>query len=168
MYGLIGGPLPFGLYYSAGLDALGKKLRRLGPTVEVLPSFGSSESKKIISDILVQPLHTRVVLYGHSMGANQLTFVARKIGKRGIALFAAFDPTIWYPTQKLEANVKDVIWFRGMSPFSIPGHGRINIGTTFSGTFQKINTWKRHERIDDIRAFHEIIITRVRRLIAEE
>lgn len=164
MYGLIGGPFPWGIYYSAGLDALGKKLAGIGPRVQVLPTFGFSEWRKIVQDIKEQPSDTRIVIYGHSMGANHCTAVAAGVRGRRIDLIAAFDPTFWYPCKRVGANVHRVVWFRGKSLLSVAGHGRIKASSKFTGKLDRYDVQQRHEIIDDNPELHEIVISAVEKL----
>lgn len=161
MYGLIGGPFPFGLYYSRGLDVLADKIRALKADIEVLPTFGFSEWKKIAADIPKQPKETGIVIYGHSMGANQAAAVARAVGQRNIDLLIAFDPTIWYPVKHLGTNVRHALWFHGTNFFSVAGHGRLKAGPHFEGKLEKFSIAKRHEIIDDHEKLHDIVLKRV-------
>lgn len=165
MYGLIGGPFPYGLYYSGGLDVLADKLRALGPGIEVLPTFGWSEWKKIVADVRAQPEQTRVVVYGHSMGANQAAAVAAALGGRIVDLIAAFDPTIWYPADGLGANVRHAIWFHGTNVLSPFGHGSLKTAAGFNGKFEKFDIGDRHEIIDDNTGLHDITLDAVRALM---
>jgi hypothetical protein len=166
MYGLIGGPFPYGLYYSGGMDVLAGKIRALGANVEMLPTFGFSEWKKIANDIQKQPSETKIVIYGHSMGANQITAAANALGSRRVDLIAAFDPTIWYPTNDVGANVQRAIWFHGNSFFSPVGHGRLKAGAGFKGKIEKYDIGERHEIIDDNEQTHAIVLDAVRALLA--
>ena len=164
MYGLIGGPFPYGFYYSAGLDALGKKLKKIGPGVQVLPTFGFSEWRKIAEDIKLQAKDTRIVIYGHSMGANLCLAAAAAVKERRIDLIAAFDPTFWYPRKQVGGNVQHLIWFRGTSLFSIAGHGNIKANSKFAGRFERHDVRQRHEKIDDNSDLHAIVISAVEKL----
>lgn len=168
MYGLIGGPFPYGFYYSAGLDVLADKLRAIGQQVEVLPTFGWSEWRKIGRTIKQLPPETLVVLYGHSMGANKLTDISAALGNRRIDIIAAFDPTIWYPIRQVGSNVEHVIWFRGKNLFSIAGHGQLKLSSKFSGKFEKFDTRDRHEKIDDNKEFHKTVVRAVTSLLQKE
>lgn len=167
MYGLIGGPFPYGLYYSRGLDVLAGKLRKLGANIEVLPSFGFSQWRAIVADIKKQPVDTRIVIFGHSMGANRTAAAAAALGNRTVDLIAAFDPTIWYPSQPIGSNVNEVLWFHGTNIFSVAGHGKLRTTSQFEGSFKRININKRHERIDDCHELHEIVIDRVLTIIQQ-
>lgn len=161
MYGLIGGPFPYGLYYSRGLDVLGEKLKNCELDIDVLPTFGWNEWKKIVRDINHLTSDVKVVIYGHSMGANLTTRIAHALKDRPISLIAAFDPTIWYPSYAVGANVSSLIWFHGISRLSIAGHGQIRLKEDFEGTYKKINVPQRHEIIDDNAALHEIVLNAV-------
>ncbi len=165
MYGLIGGPLPYGLNYSAGLDVLAEGIRALGQNVSVLPAFGWSEWKKIVSDIRKQLESTRIVICGHSMGANQTAAVAAALGDSAVDLVAAFDPTIWYPVRDLGANVKRAICFHSTNVFSPFGHGKLKPGADFHGRLETFDTNDRHENVDDNLRLHAITIDAVRELI---
>jgi pimeloyl-ACP methyl ester carboxylesterase len=165
MYGLIGGPFPYGFYYSGGLDALAKKIRALDPGIEMLPTFGFSEWRRIVADIKKQPEETRIVVYGHSMGANQAAAAAAALGERTVDLVAAFDPTIWYPVEDLGANVRRAFWFRGTNMFSPFGHGRLKAGASFKGKLEKFETGDRHENIDDNEKLHAIVLDAIRALV---
>lgn len=165
LYGLLGGPFPFGIYYSAGLDALSKRLSTISSEVEILPSFGWTEWRHIVRDIGNQSEKTRIVMYGHSMGANQLPLIASRAWPRKIDLIAAFDPTIWYPIPSVRENVKNLIWFRGISFLSIAGHGRMKVSKPFTGKFTRIDLGQRHEKIDDNKKAHDLIVTEVCKLL---
>ena len=164
MYGLIGGPFPYGLYYSRGLDVLAKKIRALDSNIEMLPSFGFSEWKRIVADIKRQPRETKIVIFGHSMGANQAAAAAAALGERRVGLIAAFDPTIWYPVENLGANVGRALWFRGTSIFSPFGHGRLKAGADFKGKLERFDVGERHENIDDNEDLHRIVLAAVKEL----
>src|SRR5581483_11014898 len=151
-------------YYSGGLDVLAKKIRALGPQIEMLPTFGFSEWRKIAKDIRRQPPETRIVIYGHSMGANQTT-AAAAAGERCVDLIAAFDPTVWYPTDDLGANVRRAICFRGTNIFSPVGHGTLKAGPGFSGKLEKFDVGDRHELIDDNEKLHAVVLDAVRGLM---
>jgi alpha-beta hydrolase superfamily lysophospholipase len=163
MYGLIGGPFPYGFYYSGGLDVLAKKIRALGANYEVLPTFSFSEWRKIAKDIRRQPDETKIVIYGHSMGAN-LTTAAASRAKRRVDLVVAFDPTVWYPIDDLGANVQHAISFHGTSAFSLVGHGRLKGGDGFKGKLEKLSVGDRHEVIDDNEKLHAVVLDAVRTL----
>jgi alpha-beta hydrolase superfamily lysophospholipase len=165
MYGLIGGPFPYGLYYSAGLDVLANKLRAIGPKVEVFPTRDWSQWRKIVREIKQLPSGSRVVIYGHSMGANKLTDVSSSLGSKTVDLIAAFDPTIWYPIRRVGPNVEHVIWFQGKNFFSIAGHGKLKPSSKFSGKFEKFETRGRHEKIDDNEEFHKTVVCAVTSLL---
>ena len=165
MYGLIGGPFPYGLYYSRGLDVLAAKLRKLSREIEVPPSFGFSQWRKIVADIKKQPDETRIFISGHSMGANQAAAAAAMLGKRKVDLIAAFDPTIWYPVEDLGANVANALWFRGTNVFSPFGHGRLKAGAGFRGKLERFDIGARHENIADSEKLHSIVLDAVRALI---
>ncbi|SRR5579885_737166 len=164
MYGLLGGPFPYGFYYSAGLDVLGKKIRALGPHIEVLPTFGFSEWKKIVDDAKRKPQETRIVIYGHSMGANLAAAAAKALAPRPVDLLVAFDPTVWYPVETLGANIRRAIWAHGTNVFSPFGHGRVSPGAGFRGEFKRIDVGDRHELIDDNEKLHAIVLEAVRAL----
>jgi alpha-beta hydrolase superfamily lysophospholipase len=165
MYGLIGGPFPYGLYYSAGLDVLANKLRGIGQQVVVSPTLDWSQWRKIVRDIKQHPVETRIVIYGHSMGANKLTAVSNALGTRRVDIVVAFDPTIWYPIPRVGPNVKHVIWFRGKNLFSVAGHGQLKLSSDFNGKFEKFDTRDRHDKIDDSKEFHKTVIHAVTSLL---
>jgi pimeloyl-ACP methyl ester carboxylesterase len=163
MYGLIGGPFPYGLNYSGGLDVLANKIRALGENFEVPPTFGFGQWRKIADDIRRQPDTTRVVIYGHSMGANLATSAARR-AKRRVDLLVAFDPTVWYPIAELGANVARAVSFQGTSFLSVVGHGALRAGSGFEGKLEKLNVADRHELIDDNEELHAFVLDAVRAL----
>ncbi|HWK88182.1 MAG TPA: hypothetical protein VNQ34_11840 [Xanthobacteraceae bacterium] len=165
MYGLIGGPFPYGLYYSRGLDVLAEKISKLDANIEMLPGFGFSQWRNIVTDIRKQPDDTRIVIFGHSMGANQAVAAAAKLGRRRVDLIAAFDPTIWYPVKDLGANVGHALWFRGTNIFSPFGHGRLKAGADFKGKLERFDVSDRHENIDDNEKLHAIVLGAIRALI---
>lgn len=164
MYGLIGGPFPYGLYYSGGMDTLAKKIRALGANFEVPPTFGFGQWRAIARDIRAQPDETRIAIYGHSMGANLAPAAAAR-AKRRVDLVVAFDPTVWYPVAEIGANVARAISFHGTSFVSLVGHGELKAGAGFKGRIEKFKTADRHEVIDDNEKLHAIVLDAVRALV---
>jgi hypothetical protein len=80
------------------------------------------------------------------------------VGERRIDLIVAFDPTVWYPTEALGANVKRAISFRGTNILSPVGHGTLRAGSGFAGKLERFDVPDRHEIIDDNEDLHATVI----------
>lgn len=160
MYGL-GGRM-----WSAGMeDNLAKKLRALGPHVEVPPTYSWTSYNDIIKDINGKvPLGTQVAVIGHSMGGNAATWIAAG-ARRAISLLVAYDPTVWSSVTPIPSRVKTAIGIHGNDPWSWVGKARLSraVGSTVKLT--TIETNDPHVAIDDDNALHAKTIAAVKELL---
>jgi len=164
LYGFLGAPFPWGFGFSTGIDVLGEKLKKLG--VAVRATKGWTEWTQHVDDIKAQPAKTRIVLIGHSMGANATTWIAQALPAREIALIGAFDCEYKSaPPVPLGANVKKAVCFYGTNWWNPIGHGQLKAGAGFTGALQNIPTNLTHADIDDDAGMHGVIVAAVKSLL---
>lgn len=152
--GLAGGQ-PF--YFSAGLDELARSLKALGVTASVhaqgsfLRPYGEVDN---IAKIALATARTgqRVVLIGHSMGADAALKVATILAAQRVMvpLVVCFDPTSfrlsWGPPP-VPANVaRALCFYQKISPL---GRGMLKAGPGFMGALIQEQVATLHSAIDD-------------------
>lgn len=157
MYGL-GGAI-----FSSGMNVLASQLRKIGAVVPDV--YRWTQWRDIVSDIEKTPADAKIIIAGHSMGANAATWIAEAT-RRQISLIAAYDPTIWAEVTPLGRNVAKAINFHGVSWFSLVGHAQLSVSAGFKGELKTFNTSDRHEIIDDDNGLHAITVAEVKKLIA--
>ncbi|GEM_PF-2342846 len=161
-YGLFGGPPPWGGSYSLGMDTLGLKIAKLDPRMIVRPTFGFTETARIVSLIQLLPRDALIGLAGHSMGVHTICDVAKQIAPRRVALLAGFDATIWAPLTELGSNVDRAVSIQGTNIFSLVGHKPLTPGPLFRGKIEYFKTSLRHELLDDDPALEGLIVSRAK------
>lgn len=160
MYGL------GGRTWSSGMeDNLAKKLRALGPHVEVPPTYSWAAYDAITNDINGKvPLGTKVVIIGHSMGGNSATWIASGV-KRSVDLLVAYDPTIWSSVYQIKSNVKKAIGIHGNDFWSFVGKAYLSLAPGSKTQLTTIETNDPHVYIDDDNALHAKTIAAVKELL---
>src|SRR5581483_2224452 len=156
--GLLGYPPPWGFDYSAGMDVLAAKLRAAG--AEDGGMYGWTEWRSVVAKIQAVPLGKLIMIYGHSMGANQAAACAAAM-KCSVALIAGYDPTVWYACPALGPNVKRAICFHGTNIASLVGHEKYS-ALTKATRLDIVNTNDLHQNIDDDNGLHGITLRAVR------
>src|SRR5690606_20594814 len=129
IYGLVGGPFPYGLGYSLGLDVLRDKLRGAGIAASthvegvILPHTN-------VPSLAAQALDAaragqRIMLLGHSMGADAAVKIAARLGQQclGVDLLIGFDPTK-FACPSVPRNVRRALCFYQKEFGDILGRGR--------------------------------------------
>jgi hypothetical protein len=168
LYGLLGGPWSKGgLGFSLGMDTLRGKVRALG--VDCPPSYNYTEWKAITEDILKQPRDTLIFMWGHSFGANALTWIAQRLNfdSRKVDYLAGYDPSVTTFTEQsvpLGANVRYALCVQGIG-FSIPGHGRYSLTTDSKCGLAVVQKAEGHTDIDDDAGLHGRSLKTMRTLL---
>lgn len=155
-----------GRMWSAGMeDNLAKKLRALGPHVDVPPTRSWTEWRSVMDEINGKvPLGTKVVLIGHSMDGNAITWIANGV-KRSIDLLVAYDPTVWSSVYPLKSNVQKAIGIHGNDFWSFVGKAYLSRATGSTVKLTTIETNDPHVAIDDDNALHAKTIAAVKELL---
>jgi pimeloyl-ACP methyl ester carboxylesterase len=169
IYGLIGGPFPYGLGYSLGFDALRDKLRVLGvdATTHVegvlIPHANVSNLTGHAMDAV--RAGSKLVLIGHSMGADAAVKIAARIADRNLAvdLLVGFDPTrLGCPL--VPQNVRRAICFFQKERGDFLGRGRFQPASELAGKCLNVLVPYGHKIMDDAPELHERVIDVVRKL----
>jgi pimeloyl-ACP methyl ester carboxylesterase len=171
IYGLIGGPFPWGLGYSLGFDLLAEKLRANGidatTHVEgVLIPFTNVANLAARAHDAAQA-GKRLVLVGHSMGADAAVRVARRLAGERIAvdLLVAFDPTR-FACPEVPGNVRRALCFYQKEYAEVLGRGRLHPAADFSGELLNERVSYRHKVMDDAPELHARVVEEARKLAA--
>ncbi len=166
MYGFMGAPFPWGFGYSKGIDVLAGKLKTLGCTV--LPTKGWTQWDQFILDVKSNS-NAKIVILGHSMGANASTWLAQTVAPRTVDLLIAFDCEYKAsPPTPLGANVKTAICFYGTNWLNPVGHGQLKAGSAFKGSLKNIPTNQVHQLIDDEEGSHSLVVNEVKKFFRKK
>lgn len=150
-----------GRTWSAGIaDKLGPKVRVL-PNVWCPPTYQWGDWNSIVENIKANLPDTKIVIAGHSLGANVIGYIAQAVPNRSIDLVIGYDPSIWYPVPKLPKTVRKAICFHGMNWLNPIGHA------LYSGSQNLVtyNTWDLHTNIDDDNDLHAIAVKEIKTLL---
>lgn len=172
IYGLIGGPFPYGLGYSLGFDALRDKLRKAGidATTHVegvlLPHTNVRNLARHAADAARRG--SRLLLIGHSMGADAAVKVARRLARERISvdLLIGFDPTK-FACPSIPSNVKRALCFYQKEFGEYLGRGHFSPARDFSGECVNVLVPYRHKKMDDALALHDRVLAEAGKLLVE-
>jgi pimeloyl-ACP methyl ester carboxylesterase len=169
IYGLIGGPPPYGLGYSLGFDVLREKLRAIGieatTHVEGMLIPHTNVANLARQAAAAARTGSKLVLIGHSMGADAGAKIACRLAdeKLGVDLLIGFDPTR-FACPSLPHNVRRAICFYQQEFGDFLGRGRFLPGETFSGECVNERVPFGHKVMDDAPELHERVLVEVRKL----
>jgi len=159
MYGL------GGRAWSAGIaDKLGPKLRVL-PNVFCPPTYHWTDWPKIVDAIHGQPSGMKIVVAGHSMGANEIPNVAAAIAPLVLDLAIGYDPTIWFPCAALTPNVRKAICFHSVNWLNPIGHAIFSAVDPRRTMLTTYDTPDLHTDIDDDDGLHGIVVSAIKTLL---
>jgi hypothetical protein len=150
-----------GTVFSTGMDDLATELNSRGLRASVYDRDGQDVAENAIAEYKAAPERTRIMLVGHSDGADTVIAIARKLKDAGVpvALAVTFDPTRVF-SKPVPSNVERFVSLYQSSNFL--GGGSAKRDPDFHGHFSNVNLRERldigHVTIDKVRALHEAII----------
>jgi pimeloyl-ACP methyl ester carboxylesterase len=170
IYGLIGGPFPYGLGYSLGLDVLRDKLRALG-----------IEATTHVEGVIVPHTNVRslaaqaedaaragrkLLLLGHSMGADAAVKIACRLADKnlGVDLLIGFDPTK-FACPAVPSNVKRALCFYQKEFGDWLGRGQFLSARDFPGECVNERVPYRHKKMDDAVELHDRVLAEAGKLL---
>lgn len=165
--GLAGASFPYGVGYSAGIYTLGAKLQKLGVAVTYhVHGFIAYENTSNLTAIAKQAYDRgqKLVLFGHSLGADEVTRIANNLGNISVEVAACFDPTSWtWPIGPVPVtpNVKQCFdFYQGY----LPGGGVLKLakGNTKTILQNTNHPQDSHISIDDDPRLHQIVVDAVK------
>ena len=170
IYGLIGGPFPYGLGYSLGLDVLRDKLRALGidatSHVEgvLIPHTNVRNLAAQAAD--AAKAGKKLLLLGHSMGADAAVKIACRLGEEKLAvdLLIGFDPTK-FACPALPPNVKRALCFHQKQFGDFLGRGKFYPAQDFRGECVNELVAYRHKKMEDAPELHERVVAEAGKLL---
>lgn len=170
IYGLIGGPFPYGLGYSLGLDVLRDKLRAFGVDATthiegvILPHTNVPNLAARAADAARNG--SRLLLLGHSMGADAAVKIACRLAGEGLPvdLLIGFDPTK-FTCPDVPRNVRRAVCFFQKQLGDFLGRGRFTPAADFAGECVNERVPFGHKVMDDAPEMHERVIAEVRNLL---
>jgi pimeloyl-ACP methyl ester carboxylesterase len=170
IYGLIGGPFPYGLGYSLGLDVLRDKLRARGieasTHVEGVLIPHTNVRSLAAQAIEAARAGRRLMLLGHSMGADAAVKIAARLERKNFAvdLLIGFDPTK-FACPLVPRNVKRALCYYQKEFGDYLGRGRFHPGAEFAGECLNERVPFRHKKMDDAPEMHERVLAEAGKLI---
>jgi pimeloyl-ACP methyl ester carboxylesterase len=170
IYGLVGGPFPYGLGYSLGLDALRDKLRAAGveATTHVEGVFVPHTNVPNLARQAADAARhgRRIVLLGHSMGADAAVKIACRLADTGLVvdLLIGFDPTK-FTCPDVPANVRRAICLYQQEFGDYLGRGRFTPAKGFSGECVNERVPYGHKVMDDAPELHARVLAEVEKLL---
>lgn len=170
IYGLIGGPFPYGLGYSLGLDALRDRLRKAGIEASthvegVLLPHTNVRSLASQAEEAARAGH-KLVLLGHSMGADAAVKIACRLAAKDLSvdLLIGFDPTK-FACPYIPPNVKRAVCFYQKEFGDWLGRGRFHPAPEFAGECVNERVPFRHKKMDDAAELHERVLAEAGKLL---
>ena len=170
IYGLIGGPPPYGLGYSLGLDVLRDRLRAAGidATTHVEGVLVPHTNVRNLSRQAADAARAgrKLLLLGHSMGADAAVKIAARLARENLAvdLLIGFDPTK-FACPKVPSNVKRALCFHQKEAGDFLGRGRFHPAPEFSGECVNERVPFRHKKMDDAPELHERVLVEAMKLL---
>jgi hypothetical protein len=171
IYGLVGGPFPYGLGYSLGLDVLRDRLRALGvhASTHVEGVFVPHTNVPNLAAQAAQAARggSRLLLLGHSMGADAAVKIAGRLAVEdlSVALLIGFDPTR-FSCPLVPANVKRALCFYQKEPGDFLGRGSFAPAPEFSGECVNERVPFGHKVMDDAPELHARVLAEAGKLFA--
>ncbi|MEX0590131.1 MAG: hypothetical protein WD207_03495, partial [Xanthobacteraceae bacterium] len=170
IYGLVGGPFPYGLGYSLGLDALRDKLRALGvkSTTHVEGVFIPHTNVPNLAAQAAEAARggNKLLLLGHSMGADAAVKIARRLAGEiiPVALVIGFDPTR-FGCPDVPANVRRALCFYQKELGDYLGRGRFSPAPDFAGACVNERVPFGHKVMADAPQMHDRVLAEARKLL---
>lgn len=168
IYGLVGGPFPYGWGYSLGLDVLRDRLRAIGINASthvegvLIPytnvPFLAKKAKEAAR------LGNRIMLIGHSMGADAAAKIAWRLEaeKIPVELLVGLDPTR-FGCPDVPSNVKRALCF--FQKGELLGRGNFSASAEFKGQLANERVSAGHKEMDDSDDIRERILAEARKLL---
>lgn len=169
IYGLIGGPFPYGIGYSLGLDVLRDKLNAEGveATTHVDGVVLPLTNVRSLSAQAAEAARAgrKLLLLGHSLGADAAVRVAGRLARDGVAvdLLVGLDPTR-FTCPRVPSNVRRAICFFQNEFADYLGRGRFTSAEEFTGECINERVPFRHKKMDDAPELHERVLAEARKL----
>lgn len=103
-------------FYGVGGSMFSGGMKRFGKP------YQWTQWRQVAKEIDKLPKDTKVICYGHSMGANACTYIASSV-KHKIAFIGGMDPTVWAPINPVKGKAINYYSTNYINPF---GHGKIS------------------------------------------
>lgn len=154
MYGL------FGSTFSGGMEQnLARKLRKGGEKV-VPPTTSWVLWPFVLAQVNSVPAKDKVVVVGHSMGANAAEWV-QYFSRRNIDLVVAYDPTIWSIPAPIVSKTKRAVCYYSTNWSNFVGHQKCYPRWGYTGRLDNIPTATTHALVDDDNALHDYTLKQI-------
>lgn len=170
IYGLIGGPFPYGFGYSLGLDVLRDRLRAAGieatTHVEGVLIPHTNVRNLVARAAAAVRAGRKLMLLGHSMGADAAVKIAARLARENLAvdLLIGFDPTT-FACPAVPANVRRALCFYQKEFGDYLGRGRFSPAPEFAGECVNERVPFRHKKMDDAERLHERVLAEAGKLL---
>lgn len=168
IYGLVGGPFPYGWGYSLGLNVLRDRLRAIGinATTHVEGVLVPYTNVPFLTQKAKEAARAgnRIVLIGHSMGADAAAKIACRLEakKVPVELLVGLDPTK-FGCPKVPSNVKRALCF--FQKQELLGRGNFHASGSFTGQLANERVSVGHKEMDDSDDIRARIIAEASKLL---
>lgn len=133
-----------GVYTSAGVDAMGKKIQAMAPSASV-KTWNWGDWQNTLRDLRFHKGDAVRVVIGYSLGANAATWIEAAGPELQIDLLVALDPTVWSTMQPIHKNVKKVLLFKNDNPLNVVGLAGVTLTPGFDmSRMTVVHTLKPH------------------------
>lgn len=146
-----------------GMERLASELRRV-PGVAAPPTYDWTARAKIISAIKEAPTSDKLVLIGHSCGANDVTIICNDVAPREVALAVCFNLTFFYSILPFGVNVASMMEFYGWNFFDAFGQPMATFDPSFAGKKLIQYSADSHTTVEDDQKLHDLVINAVKGL----
>ena len=109
-------------FTSRGMVQLAARIRSQWPKAKVTEHVWRTGIAVIVPDIKAQALDERIILIGYSLGANDVTMIANRVGHRSIDLAVCYDPSVMGQVEQPGANVKRLLLYHNSGNPDVVGH----------------------------------------------
>lgn len=155
MRGLLGGK---GFEFSKGVDTAAAKVAKAYNVKTTVTSWTQAQALCDAAKANYKKDGKPIILLGHSLGANNVSKVARCLGKIPVAFALYYDPTPFVGC--VPSNVKYATSWRRSFPLDLGG-GTIKRCDGSTKNTANITVRTRHTVLDDLPSIHDATLKRV-------
>ena len=146
-------------FTSGGMVQLASRIAKQWPKAKVTEHVFRTGIVEIVPDIKAQALDETIILIGYSLGANDVTMIANRIGHRTVDLAVCYDPSVKGVVEQPGANIKRLLLYHNSDPEPI-GHA------IFKGSMvERFDISMPHLSIDYSEPLHEKTLAAITKVI---
>jgi len=146
-------------FTSGGMVQLAARIQKEWPLASVTEHVWRTGIAAIVPDVMRLPKDQGVILIGYSLGANDVTMIANRVGSREIDLAVCYDPSQAGVVEQPGGNIKRLLLYHNVSAEPI-GHA------VFAGSMvERIEIQTSHLSVDYDEALHQKTLEAIARVM---